>query len=68
MSKESKNNNSEENSLQNLRQVWAKNDIERSAEMSRKKLDRLIDEDHFEEDMGWYYGLSAVVVTEYVNR
>ena len=26
------------------------------------------DEDHFEEDMGWYYGLSAVVVTEYVNR
>lgn len=51
MSKESKNNNSEENSLQNLRQVWAKNDIERSAEMSRKKLDRLIDEDHFEENL-----------------
>lgn len=25
------------------------------------------DEPHFEEEMGWYYGLSAVVVTEYVN-
>ena len=53
MSNEKRDNGKEEkkNSLQNLRHVWAKNDIERSAEMSRKKLDRLIDEEHFEEKL-----------------
>ncbi len=53
MSNDIKDNNTDEkkNSLQNLRQLWAKNDIERSAERSRKKLDRLIDEEHFEEDL-----------------
>ena len=39
------------NNLQNLRQTWAKNDIEMSAERSRKKLERLIDEEHFEENL-----------------
>lgn len=54
MDKEGKGLKPEEkknNSLQNLRQMWAKSDIERSAEKSRKKLDRIIDEEHFEEDL-----------------
>ena len=53
MSEEIQGNKTEDkkNSLQNLRQLWAKNDIERSAENSRKKLERLIDEEHFEEKL-----------------
>ncbi|MBO4818635.1 MAG: peptidoglycan DD-metalloendopeptidase family protein [Firmicutes bacterium] len=53
MSNDIRDNNTDDkkNSLQNLRQLWAKNDIERSAERSRKKLERLIDEEHFEEDL-----------------
>ena len=48
---ETERSEEKKNSLQNLRHIWAKNDIERSAERSRKKLDRLIDEEHFEEDL-----------------
>ena len=53
MSKDTEDKRTEEkkSNLQSLMQLWAKNDIERSAEMSRKKLDRLIDEEHFEENL-----------------
>ena len=51
MSKDTEDKKTEEkkSNLQNLRQLWAKNDIERSAEMSRKKLDRIIDEERQQE-------------------
>ncbi len=48
---EEKNSKEKKNNAETLRQIWAKTDIRRSADNSRKKLDDIADADKFEQQL-----------------